>query len=252
MSAIVVLPTYNEAENLQPIVAAILSELPKSRVLIVDDNSPDGTGRIADQLSQDRPGKVSVLHRAEKQGLGRAYLDGFARALDLGAEQIIQMDADFSHPPAVLPLLLAALKRYDFVLGSRYIPRGGVENWDLKRRCLSRMGNIYARLVLSLPVHDATGGLKAWNRRVLEYLLQAPIESSGYNFQIEMTAFALAAGFSCMEVPFLFSERRLGESKMSGNIIWEALIKTYQLRRKIKAIPKRADDFPPTEVRAAE
>ncbi len=233
MDSVIVLPTYNEAENLRPIVEAIHVQVPESHVLIVDDNSPDGTGKIADSLAEASGNWVHVCHRTQKEGLGRAYLEGFRRALEMGAQQIVQMDADFSHPPQVLPILLSALDDYDFALASRYIKGGGVENWSLKRRLLSRAGNVYAQIVLRSRVRDLTGGFKAFNRRVLEHLVKETIHSHGYNFQIEMSCRAITAGFSYTEVPFVFTERAKGVSKMSQGIIWEALIKTFQLRRSV-------------------
>ncbi|MFO1520145.1 MAG: polyprenol monophosphomannose synthase [bacterium] len=238
MKTTVVLPTYNEAENLPSIVPAILQALPEAQVLIVDDGSPDGTGKIADGMAAQNPERIQVVHREKKEGLGRAYLFAFQIALDRGADVILQMDADFSHPPEVLPLLVEALRKNDFALGSRYIPGGGIENWDFRRRLLSRAGNLYARLILSSPIHDLTGGFKAFRRPVLEYLLASPIDCSGYSFQIEMTSRALAAGFRCVEIPFVFTERQVGVSKMSQGIVWEALIKTARLRKELKRIAR--------------
>ncbi len=236
MRTLVVLPTYNEAENLKPMVEAIFAQIPTSHILVVDDRSPDGTGEIADQLARDFPKKVYVLHRPAKDGLGKAYQAAFAQALKMGFEQIMQMDVDFSHPVSLLPKMIQQLDNHDFVLGSRYVPGGGTKNWSFKRKFISRMGNLYAKKILKLPIQDLTGGFKAFNRRVLEYLLQFPIESHGYNFQIEMTARALAAGFTCIEVPFLFTERRQGKSKMTKGIIFEAFWKIFRLRRILKNV----------------
>lgn len=233
---LVILPTYNEAENLEPLVEQIFLRLPQILVLVVDDGSPDGTGEIADKLAEKYPGRVQVLKRTKKEGLGKAYLEAFEFVLTLNVDQIVQMDADFSHPPSLLPKLLEALKEYDFVLGSRYTSGGSIENWNLSRRLLSKMGNIYAKTILHLPVRDLTGGFKAFNRSVLEFLVHYPITSHGYYFQIETTARAIAAGFSFTEIPFTFTERRKGVSKMSKGIVWEALIKTFQLRKIVKII----------------
>ncbi|MBF0493193.1 MAG: polyprenol monophosphomannose synthase [Deltaproteobacteria bacterium] len=229
----VVLPTYNEIENLQKIVEAIFYHLPHTHLLIVDDNSPDGTGKIADQLASEKPEQIFVLHRLKKEGLGRAYLAGFKRVLELGAEIIIQMDADFSHPPSLLPLMIKELAQVDFVLPSRYIKNGGTQNWGVLRQIISRGGNLYARLVLKSPVHDLTGGFKAFRRPVLEYLLSCPIQANGYSFQIEMTTRALQKGFHFKEIPFIFVDREDGKSKMSKKIVFEALFKTYRLRKEL-------------------
>lgn len=231
----ILIPTYNESENLRPLVAEIKRHLPDSQVWIIDDNSPDGTGALADELSKADPEGVRVLHRAGKEGLGKAYRDGFRTVLKTDLERFVQMDADFSHPPDVLPRLVAALDRVDLALGSRYVKGGGTQNWGLKRRLLSRGGNFYARTVLGLPIKDLTGGFKAYRRSVLERYLNAPTGSSGYNFQIEFTALALDAGFSWEEVPFVFPDRKVGASKMSGSIVQEAFINVLRLRKRLKA-----------------
>lgn len=232
--SLILLPTYNEANNLPSIVLAILTILPKTHILVVDDNSPDGTGRLADSLSQKYKDQVFVMHRAAKQGLGKAYLAAFRYAVDHGYEHILQMDADFSHPVEVLPKLLAALKNYDFVLGSRYVAGGGVSNWGFVRRLISRGGNFYAKLVLGQKVQDLTGGLKAFHHRVVKFLLSAPIQSVGYHFQIETTVRALSEGFTCKEVPFIFQERQAGHSKMSKKIFFEAFWQSIKLRFSLK------------------
>lgn len=235
----VVLPTYNEIANLEKMVLSLLSSNPSLQVLIVDDNSPDGTGRLADELVLKHPQSVFVSHRQKKEGLGKAYLHGFRAALNLGADYIVQMDCDFSHPVALIPEMLRTLQDYDFVLGSRYISGGGTENWGLIRQMISRSGNIYARLVLGSPLHDLTGGFKAFRRKVVEFLFTCPLDCSGYSFQIETTSFARAAGFSCKEIPFIFKDRVLGESKMSKDIILEAFLKTFKLRSQIKKMKKK-------------
>lgn len=227
----VVLPTYNERENLLAISAAILEVLPGATLLVVDDSSPDGTGDLADGLAAADP-RVRVRHRRAKQGLGRAYLDGFGVALDGGASVVIQMDADWSHDPAVLPNLIEPLTadRADLVIGSRYTPGGGVEDWGLARKVISRGGSVFARVVLGLGPHDLTGGFKAWRREALSIIPWERVHSGGYVFQIETTYLATRAGARVTEVPIVFSDRRVGVSKMSKRIIGEALIVVLRLR----------------------
>jgi dolichol-phosphate mannosyltransferase len=228
-----ILPTYNEAVNLEPFVRAVLPELAEAsaehRILIVDDNSPDGTGRIADRLASEHEA-VSVLHRAQKEGLGVAYLAGFREALAGGAELIIEMDSDFSHSPADVPRLVEAAADADLVLGSRYVPGGGVSDWGLLRRVLSRGGSWYARLVLRVGVHDLTGGFKCFRREVLEGVDLGAIHAEGYGFQIEVTYRALRAGFRVKEIPIVFRERQAGLSKMTARIAAEAVWKVPALR----------------------
>ena len=228
-----ILPTYNEAVNVEPFVRAVLPELaeaaPEHRILIVDDNSPDGTGRIADRLASELDA-VEVLHREEKKGLGVAYLAGFRRALDAGADLILEMDSDFSHSPADIPRLLEAAESADLVLGSRYVPGGGVTDWGLLRRALSRGGSLYARFVLRVKVRDLTGGFKCFRREVLEGLDLDSIHAEGYGFQIELTYRALRAGFRVAEIPIVFRERQAGQSKMTARIAVEAVWKVPALR----------------------
>jgi dolichol-phosphate mannosyltransferase len=232
-AAWLILPTYNEAENLEAIVHASLPQLVSTghapTILVVDDASPDGTGQIADRLAAELP-EVHVLHRARKDGLGRAYLAGFDVALREGAELVIQMDSDFSHDPADLPRLVAAADAVDLVIGSRYVPGGGVTNWARARRILSRAGCAYARLILGVPVRDLTGGFKCWNRSALERLDLTGVDSHGYSFQIEMTYRAVQAGLTVGEVPILFRERNEGQSKMDTWITLEAIWKVPALR----------------------
>lgn len=217
-----VLPTYNEAENLEPLVAAALANLPDSaRVLVVDDSSPDGTGQLADRLAANEP-RIEVLHRAVKEGLGPAYVAGFRQALAAGAGRIMEMDSDFSHDPADLPRLLAATEEADVAIGSRYVSGGGVENWSRLRQAISRGGSTYARAVLGLPIRDLTGGFKCFRSEVLETIDLDAIASKGYAFQVEMTYRAIELGFSVKEVPIIFRERRAGASKMSRSIVLEA------------------------------
>jgi dolichol-phosphate mannosyltransferase len=225
-----VLPTYNEAENLEAIVAAARSALPPGRrVLIVDDSSPDGTGEIADRLA-DSLDDVEVLHRPGKGGLGPAYVAGFQRALAGGARLVAQMDADFSHDPADLPRLLAAAEEADLVLGSRYVEGGGVSDWGPVRRGISRGGSAYARRVLGIPIRDLTGGFKVLRRSVLEAIDIASLGSLGYAFQVETTYRAIRAGFRVVEVPIVFCDRRVGESKMSKRIVFEAAWRVPAMR----------------------
>jgi dolichol-phosphate mannosyltransferase len=225
-----VLPTYNEAENLEPLVAAALANLPESaRVLVVDDSSPDGTGDLADRLAATEP-RIEVLHRAEKEGLGPAYIAGFRHALAAGAGRILEMDSDFSHDPADLPRLLAATEEADIAIGSRYVSGGGVENWSKLRQAISRGGGTYARIVLGLPIRDLTGGFKCFRREVLEAIDLEAIASRGYAFQVEMTYRAVDLGFSVTEVPITFRERRAGASKMSRSIVAEAAWQVPRMR----------------------
>jgi dolichol-phosphate mannosyltransferase len=228
-----ILPTYNEAENIERLVRAVLPQLARTgaphRVLIVDDGSPDGTGEIADRLAGELP-EVRVLHRPRKQGLGRAYLAGFEAALAEGAELVLEMDSDFSHDPVDVPRLIAAADAADLVLGSRYVPGGGVTNWGRVRRALSRGGSWYARVLLGVPVRDLTGGFKCFNRRVLEGIDLDAVHADGYGFQIELTYRAIQAGFTVTEVPILFRERREGHSKMTARIAIEAVWKVPALR----------------------
>jgi dolichol-phosphate mannosyltransferase len=225
-----VLPTYEEASNLEPIVAAVRESLPAgARILVVDDNSPDGTGDIADRLAAESS-DLSVLHRPEKQGIGPAYVAGFRHALAGGADLVAQMDADFSHDPADLPRLLEAAGSADLVLGSRYVAGGGVREWGPLRRAISRGGSAYARALLGVSVRDLTGGFKVFRRRVLESIDLEAISAVGYAFQVETTFRAIRAGFDVVEVPITFSDRRVGESKMSSGIVVEAALQVPAMR----------------------
>ena len=226
----VILPTYNEAENLERIVGAVLEQLPPSgTVLVVDDSSPDGTGEIANRLARSNE-SVRVLHRARKEGLGPAYLAGFHVALDAGAQRIIEMDADFSHDPAYLPRLIGATENADLVIGSRYVPGGGVTEWGPMRRFISRGGSAYARMALGLPIRDLTGGFKCFRREVLEAINLDTIEARGYAFQVETTYRAIKAGFRVVEIPIVFSDRRDGTSKMTSAIVAEAIWRVPAMR----------------------
>jgi dolichol-phosphate mannosyltransferase len=227
---VVCLPTYNERENLEAMVSALDEVLPPDgRILVIDDNSPDGTGEIADRLAAERR-EVDVLHRPHKEGLGPAYLAGFARALELGADLVLEMDCDFSHDPADVPRLVAAVHDADLVLGSRYVPGGGVRNWGVVRRLISRGGSLYAQVLLGVHVRDLTGGFKCYRRVVLETIDLDAIDSKGYAFQIETTYRALRAGFRVIEVPIVFSDREAGGSKMSKAIVLEAIWKVPAVR----------------------
>ncbi|HEY7954154.1 MAG TPA: polyprenol monophosphomannose synthase [Polyangia bacterium] len=227
---LVIVPTYNERENLPAIVAAVHEHLPSAELLVVDDASPDGTGRLADELAAKDP-KLHVLHRAGKQGLGTAYVAGFRWALAREYAFIFEMDCDFSHDPRYLPELLAAAERgADLVLGSRYVEGGGTVNWGFARKLISRGGSLYARSVLGVPVRDLTGGFKCFRRRVLEAIDLDEVSAQGYGFQIEMTYRTIKRGFRVVEVPIVFVDRRVGQSKMSKKIFAEALTLVWRLR----------------------
>jgi dolichol-phosphate mannosyltransferase len=230
-----IIPTYNEAENISDIVRAAETELAAlapgdHRILVVDDNSPDGTGNLADWLAEQLD-VVEVLHRPRKNGLGRAYLAGFELALAQGADLVIEMDADFSHDPGYLGTLLDAAEDADLVLGSRYVPGGAVRDWGLPRRLISRGGGIYARTVLGVDIHDLTGGFKCIRRSVLEAIDLPTVRAEGYVFQIEVTYRAILAGFRVREVPIVFTDRARGSSKMSWRIAVEAMVLVPLLRR---------------------
>jgi dolichol-phosphate mannosyltransferase len=235
----VVIPTYNEAANVEQIVRATADELDRVadagyRILVVDDSSPDGTGAIADTVAKQLD-VVEVLHRDSKTGLGHAYLAGFARALGGGAELVVEMDADFSHDPAYLGDLVAAAKEADLVLGSRYVPGGGVRDWGLLRRLVSRGGGVYARTILRVDIHDLTGGFKCIRREVLEAIDLESVRAEGYVFQIEVTYRTLLAGFNVKEIPIVFRDRTAGTSKMSPTIALEAMWLVPRLRRSARA-----------------
>jgi dolichol-phosphate mannosyltransferase len=227
----IVIPTYNEAENLPKLVSQIFSLTnPDLSLMVVDDNSPDGTGDVAEGLAKQHAGRVTVVHREGKLGLGTAYIHGFELALEMGAQAIGQMDADFSHDPAKIIELQAALEKADMALGSRYIPGGGLdENWPFWRKALSTFGNIYARTILGLNVRDVTGGFRLWRRNTLENMPLAEIKSNGYIFQVEMAYVAHKLGYQFQEVPIYFADRRWGTSKMSFGIQVEAALRVWQL-----------------------
>jgi len=227
----IVIPTYNEAENL-PVLTAKLFGLPIEdlELLIVDDNSPDGTGRLAEELSKQYGGRIRVLHRAGKLGLGSAYILGFQHALKSGAQAVAQMDADFSHNPQKIPALLKMLDEYDVAVGSRYVEGGSLdERWSLWRVLLSRFGNTYARSILRLPLLDTTGGFRVWRREVLQHMPLERVRSNGYVFQVEMAYVAAKLGYRFIESPIYFEDRRIGQSKMSFGIQIEAAVRVWQL-----------------------
>ncbi|WP_406306138.1 polyprenol monophosphomannose synthase [Streptomyces sp. NBC_00885] len=220
--ALVIIPTYNEVENIKPIVSRVRTAVPEADILIADDNSPDGTGKVADELvAQDD--KVHVLHRKGKEGLGAAYLAGFAWGIEHGFGVLVEMDADGSHQPEELPRLLTALKGADLVLGSRWVPGGRVVNWPRHRQFLSRGGSTYSRLLLGVPIRDVTGGFRAFRAETLQGLGLTEVASQGYCFQVDLARRAVAAGYHVVEVPITFVERELGDSKMSRDIVVEAL-----------------------------
>jgi dolichol-phosphate mannosyltransferase len=231
-STLIIVPTYNEVENLPPITAAILKVTPENvHILVVDDGSPDGTGKLADKLAAENP-RLHVLHRTKKEGLGPAYIAGFRWGFAQNYTRLIEMDADFSHDPKFLPVMLGLLNSYDFVIGSRYVEGGGTVNWGLSRKIISRGGSLYARTILGAPIRDFTGGFNGWNRKVLEGIDLATLEAGGYSFQIELKYRAFKKGFSFKEFPILFEDRRVGKSKMSSKIVVEALSLVPKLRFK--------------------
>ena len=230
MKTIVIIPTYNEKNNLAGLVRQIFSlKIENLSLIIVDDNSPDGTGILADELAQELPG-LKVIHRQAKGGLGSAYIEGFKAALAAGADYIMEMDADFSHDYQYLPIFLREIAQADLVLGSRYIKGGAIKNWGLVRRLVSSLGNIYARLILGIPILDLTGGFKCYRRAVLEKINLGSLDSQGYVFQIETTYLSFKNGFTIKEIPIVFTEREEGKSKFNFKIFFEALIRVLLLR----------------------
>jgi dolichol-phosphate mannosyltransferase len=229
MKPLVIVPTYNEAENLPRLLDRVFDALPAGEVLVVDDNSPDGTGKLADERAS-RESRLHVLHRAGKEGLGKAYLAGFAWALERDYTHIFEMDADFSHDPAMLPKFLEAARDADLVLGSRWVEGGGTVDWPLSRQLVSRAGSLYARTILGVEVRDLTGGFKCFNRRVLAALDLDSIQTRGYGFQIELTYRAHTQGFKVVEIPIQFADRVAGQSKMSARIMTEAFTMVWKLR----------------------
>ncbi|RMH74059.1 MAG: polyprenol monophosphomannose synthase [Gemmatimonadetes bacterium] len=230
-SAMVVVPTYNERENLPNLIEAILKQGESFNILVVDDNSPDGTGQIADEYAQKYPGRVFVLHRQEKKGLGQAYVAGFKEALTHQTDYIIQMDADFSHDPNELPKFMPLMEQYDLVIGSRYIDGHiSVVNWSLTRLLLSFFASVYVRLITGMKIWDTTGGFKCWKRQVLEQINLDHVQSDGYSFQIEMNWRAYRLNYRIGEMPIIFLDRHSGTSKMTMSIIREAVWRVWALR----------------------
>jgi dolichol-phosphate mannosyltransferase len=230
VQCLVVIPTYNERENLPLLVPRILEQGDAFHVLVVDDNSPDGTGQLADGLVAEHPGRVFALHRAGKLGLGTAYIHGFKWALGRDFDVVGEMDADFSHDPADLPRLLAALAQSDLAIGSRWVTGGGTRNWSMLRQLISRGGSRYAQLILGVAIHDLTAGFKLYRREVLANLNLDAIRSNGYAFQVEMHYAVSRSGFRIVEVPILFEDRRVGQSKMSSGIVLEAMLRVWKWR----------------------
>ncbi len=229
MKTLVIIPTYNESENIERLVQEVFVSLPRTEILVIDDNSPDGTGRIADGLAVRCPG-LHVLHRPGKMGMGNAYNQGFRYAMERGYDVVFEMDADFSHRPSDLPRLLEALKENGLVIGSRYIDGGGTVNWGLARKLISRSGNLYARTVLGMDVKDITAGFRCYSVRALRGVDLDLVKSDGYGFQVEMTYRIKQAGYGIQEVPIIFEDRRAGQSKMSKHIIIEAFIQVLMMR----------------------
>jgi len=238
LKSLVVLPTYNERENIEPVVAAILGQASDIEVLVVDDNSPDGTGQIVDRLAEAEP-RIHVLHRSGKLGLGTAYIAGFTWALARDYAYIFEMDADFSHDPADLVRLRAVLVsgEAEASVGSRWVPGGGTRNWSFLRTFISRGGSLYSRMILGVPVQDLTSGFKCFSRHVLEHLDLETVRSNGYAFQVEMNYRCFLRGFRVAEVPIVFVDRRVGRSKMGGHIVREAMLMV--LRMRLQALLKR-------------
>lgn len=230
MKTLIIIPTYNEIENIKKLVGEIFNQVDsQTHILICDDNSPDGTGDLADVLAESNP-RVHVIHRPRKMGLGTAYVTGFRYALENGYDVIFEMDSDFSHDPKYLPLFQQEIEKYDAVIGSRYVAGGGVVNWGIGRRILSRGGSIYARMVLGLPLQDLTGGFNCWRRSVIEAIGPNNLKSDGYAFQIEMKFKAYRKGFRIKEIPIVFEDRYLGQSKMSKKIVMEAMYRVLLMR----------------------
>lgn len=229
MKTLVIIPTYNEKENIQPIISAVLEHNPQVHILVVDDNSPDGTASIVKEL-QKKSNQLHLLSRPGKQGLGKAYIAGFKWGLENSYDAMVEMDADFSHRPQDLTLIIEKLSQHDFVIGSRYVPGGRTVNWGLLRKIISRGGGIYSRLILGFPIQDWTGGFNGWKKQVLEKINLDSITANGYSFQIELKYKALKNGFHGIESPIVFEDRRVGQSKMSLPIVLEAFYKVWQIR----------------------
>jgi dolichol-phosphate mannosyltransferase len=232
MKTAIIIPTYNEKVNIQEIISKIFSlNLENLHIIVVDDNSPDGTGKLVDAMKLNDQ-RIHVIHREKKMGLGTAYLEGFEYALKKGAEYLFEIDADFSHDACLIPEFLKNIENHDLVVGSRYIPEGKIENWNILRRFFSKFGNIYSRFILNLPIKDLTTGFKCYRRDVIDSLLSRNINSVGYVFQIETTYYVYKDNFKIKEIPIVFTERRLGNSKFDFRIIWESFWKVIKIRFK--------------------
>jgi dolichol-phosphate mannosyltransferase len=231
MKSLVIVPTYNEAENIVPIIKAIHDAVPALSVLVVDDGSPDGTAALVQQLIESGDQRVYLMKRHGKQGLRAAYVAGFKWGLERGFSELIEMDADFSHDPQILPTILEKLKEYDVVIGSRYIPGGGTSNWSRFRKMISQAGSLYARTILGLPFRDLTGGFNGWRSATLKGIDLDSLQSDGYAFQIELKYRSHRRGFKIVETPIVFAERRAGASKMSGGIFIEAIHRVWRIRQ---------------------
>lgn len=229
-NGLVIIPTYNEKENIDAIVRAVLDQKLGLHILVVDDNSPDGTGQIVQSLMVDFPGQVHLLTRMKKEGLGRAYIAGFKWGLEKSYSHLVEMDADFSHRPVDLIKHVQEWGKIDFVIGSRYVPGGETVNWGLMRKFISRGGSLYSKIILGYPLNDWTGGFNSWRKDVLEKINLDSVTSNGYSFQIELKYKASRAGFKSKEVPIVFEDRRVGKSKMSMKIVLEAFYKVWQIR----------------------
>jgi dolichol-phosphate mannosyltransferase len=240
LSTIIVVPTYNELENLPMLVEKIFSlPIPDVELMIVDDNSPDGTGELADQYARDTKGRVQVIHRSGKLGLGTAYVAGFKKSLELGADRIVQMDADFSHPPEKILEFMQAIQDHDLVIGSRYVAGGSLDHdWPITRKALSAWGNFYARTILGLKVRDVTAGFRMWRREALMRIPLDRVRSNGYMFQVEMAYLATKLGFTIKEIPIYFAERKYGKSKIDTRIKIEAAVSVWKLPSRYRDIKK--------------
>ncbi|RME49683.1 MAG: polyprenol monophosphomannose synthase [Deltaproteobacteria bacterium] len=229
MKTLIILPTYNEAGNIEPLIQQILGRTEGTEIVVVDDNSPDETGRIVEEIAAGEP-RVHLLRRPEKLGLGTAYIAGFRFGLDRDFDAFVTMDADFSHDPRFLPPLIAGIEAYDIMIGSRYIPGGGIANWELYRRLLSRGANLFARMMLALQTRDCTSGMRCYRREVIESLDLSSIRSNGYSFLEEILYRCVQAGYRVGETPILFTDRRVGQSKISRGEIWRAIVTIFRLR----------------------
>jgi dolichol-phosphate mannosyltransferase len=231
MKSLVIVPTYNEADNIVPLIQKVHSVHPTLEILVVDDGSPDGTGKLVESLRQNGVGRLHILNRSGKQGLRAAYVAGFNWGIANGFDYLIEMDADFSHNPEILPKIISSLDQADAVVGSRYVDGGGTSNWNFFRKLISRSGSLYARSILGLKIRDLTGGFNGWRKKTLQSIDLESLQSDGYAFQIELKYRASCRGFRLVEIPIVFVERRAGASKMSGKIFLEAIHRVWAIRR---------------------